>query len=327
MPLQPNRRKSRLAPRRKDAVTDKIVAADIDRQPDKAATAAVTPVRAEPGRKRPATAGTTRRTRRTPAAKQTAPAVRQAAPAVRQAVPAAKQTAPVEPKKARTGIRSPLTKQAASGQKKPESSKTPILKVIPLGGMREIGKNLTVYEYGDEMIIVDCGIAFPEDDMPGIDVVIPDFSYVIQNKHKLKAIFLTHGHEDHIGALPWLCKDIRVPIYGNQLTIELVRLKLEDRNTGASNVLLKPAKDGDLIRAGAFSVEFIHVNHSIADANAFVIRTPVGVIYHSGDFKIDYTPITGNPMDLSRIAAVGNENVLLLLCESTNVERKGNSSS
>jgi ribonuclease J len=305
MPLQPNRRKSRLAPRRKDAVVDKITAAENDKQPDPAVTAAAAPAGSEPGRKRPATAGTARQTRRTPAAKQAAPAAKQA----------------------RTGIRPPLARQAAAGQKKTDSSKSPVLKVIPLGGMREIGKNLTVYEYGDEMIIVDCGIAFPEDDMPGIDVVIPDFSYVIQNKQKLKAIFLTHGHEDHIGALPWLCKDVRVPIYGNQLTIELVRLKLEDRNTGASNVLLKPAKDGDQIRAGVFSVEFIHVNHSIADANALVIRTPVGVIYHSGDFKIDYTPITGVPMDLSRIAAVGNENVLLLLCESTNVERKGSSSS
>ncbi len=217
----------------------------------------------------------------------------------------------------------PLRKKTKS----PARDKLQRLKVIPLGGMREIGKNMTAYEYGNEMIIVDCGLAFPEDDMPGIDIVIPDFSYVLQNKDKLKGIFLTHGHEDHIGALPWLCKQVDVPIYGNQLTIELVRLKLDDRGAGAANVTLRSAKDGDLITLGSFSVEFIHVNHSIADANALVVRSPAGVIYHSGDFKIDYTPITGGPMDLARIAAVGKENVLLLICESTNVERKGYSPS
>ncbi|MEA4888941.1 MAG: ribonuclease J [Clostridiaceae bacterium] len=202
-----------------------------------------------------------------------------------------------------------------------------MLKVIPLGGMREIGKNMTVYECGQDMILVDCGLAFPEDDMPGIDVVIPDFSYVIQNKQKLRGIFLTHGHEDHIGALPWLCKEVHVPIYGNQLTLELVRLKLEDRGSGAAGVSLNPIKDGSVITVGSFSVEFIHINHSIADANALVIRTPAGIVYHSGDFKIDYTPINGGPMDLSRIAAIGSENVLLMVCESTNVEKKGYSPS
>ena len=203
----------------------------------------------------------------------------------------------------------------------------PSLKIIPLGGMREIGKNLTVYEYGNDMIIVDCGLAFPEEDMPGIDVVIPDFSYLIRNKDKLRGIFLTHGHEDHIGALPWLCKDVKVPIFGNRLTLELVRLKLEDRGTGVSGVTLHPIKDGVVIPAGPFSVEFIHVNHSIADANALAIRTPVGTIFHSGDFKIDYTPINGGPMDLARIAAIGQEGVLAMVCESTNVERPGHSSS
>lgn len=202
-----------------------------------------------------------------------------------------------------------------------------LLKIIPLGGMREIGKNLTVYEYGNDMIVVDCGIAFPEDDMPGIDVVIPDFSYLIQNKQKIRGIFITHGHEDHIGALPWLCRDIRVPIYANLLTLELIKLKLEDRGTGASGVKLMPARDGDVITAGCFSVEFIHVNHSIADANSLVVTTPAGIIYHSGDFKIDYTPINGGPMDLTRIAEIGRKNVLLMFCESTNVERKGSSPS
>jgi ribonuclease J len=217
--------------------------------------------------------------------------------------------------------------KSAAPDRQAVASGLPTLKIIPLGGMREIGKNLTVYEYGSDMIVVDCGIAFPEEDMPGIDVVIPDFSYLIQNKDKLRGIFLTHGHEDHIGALPWLCKDIQVPIYGNRLTLELVRLKLEDRGTGVSGVALHPIKNGVVIPAGCFSVEFIHVNHSIADANALAISTPVGVIYHSGDFKIDYTPINGGPMDLSRIAAIGAEGVLAMVCESTNIERRGHSPS
>lgn len=197
------------------------------------------------------------------------------------------------------------------------------LRVIPLGGMREIGKNMTVYEYGDEMIVVDCGIAFPDEDMPGIDVVIPDFSYIQQNLAKLQAVFVTHGHEDHIGALPWFCKEFQVPVYGNRLSIELVRSKLDDRGTGVTNARLVPVRDGDVVTIGSFSVEFIHVNHSIADANALVVRTPAGAIYHSGDFKVDHTPINGGPMDLARIGAIGDEGVLLMVCESTNIERKG----
>lgn len=232
-----------------------------------------------------------------------------------QAIPAVKRKS-----KAATGI----NPSAKAGQR---HETTGLLKVIPLGGMREIGKNLTVYEYDNDMIVVDCGIAFPEEDMPGIDVVIPDFTYLLQNKEKLRGIFITHGHEDHIGALPWLCRDLHVPIYGNRLTLELIRLKLEDRGTGAAGVQLIPARDGDVVTAGCFSVEFIHINHSIADANALAIGTPAGVIYHSGDFKIDYTPINGGPMDLTRIAEIGRQNVLLMLCESTNVERKGSSPS
>ncbi|NCC77964.1 MAG: ribonuclease J, partial [Clostridia bacterium] len=204
-----------------------------------------------------------------------------------------------------------------------QHSATPRLKVIPLGGMREIGKNMTVYEYGDDMIIVDCGIAFPAEDMPGIDVVIPDFSYVINNRQKLRGIFITHGHEDHIGALPYLLKDIKVPVYANHLTIELISRKIEDRGTGVKNAQLIKVSDGDVVGVGNFSVEFIHVNHSIEDANALVIRTPAGIIYHSGDFKIDHTPIHGKPMDLTRIGAIGDEGVLLMVCESTNVEKKG----
>jgi ribonuclease J len=198
-----------------------------------------------------------------------------------------------------------------------------LLKVIPLGGMREIGKNMTVFEYGSDMIIVDCGIAFPDEDMPGIDVVIPDFSYVIKNKQKLRGIFLTHGHEDHIGALPWLCKEVNAPIYGNKLTIELVKIKLNDRGTGVKNVSLNAISDGAKVDAGVFNVEFIHTNHSIADANALAIRTPAGIVFHSGDFKIDYTPINGGPMDLARIAQIGAEGVLLMIADSTNVERSG----
>jgi ribonuclease J len=218
-------------------------------------------------------------------------------------------------------------KQKTTKQNIQAQPRSPMLKIIPLGGMREIGKNLTVYEYDDEIIVVDCGIAFPEEDMPGIDVVIPDFSYLVRNKEKIRGIFLTHGHEDHIGALPWLCKDVKVPIYGNRLTLELVRLKLEDRGTGVTGVTLHPIKDGVVIPAGSFSVEFIHVNHSIADANALAIRSPAGTIFHSGDFKIDYTPINGGPIDLARIAAIGQEGVLAMVCESTNVERPGHSSS
>jgi ribonuclease J len=205
----------------------------------------------------------------------------------------------------------------------PASAGAPRLKVIPLGGMREIGKNMTVYEYGDEMIIVDCGIAFPDEEMPGIDVVIPDFSYVHDNRQKLRGIFITHGHEDHIGALPYLLKDIKCPLYSNHMTVELIRRKIEDRGTGVSQAQLIKVSDGDIVGVGNFSVEFIHVNHSIEDANALAIRTPAGTIYHSGDFKIDHTPVHGAPMDLARIGAIGDEGVLLMVCESTNIERKG----
>ncbi len=208
-----------------------------------------------------------------------------------------------------------------------QSAQSDKLKIIPLGGMREIGKNLTVYEYGQDMIIVDCGIAFPDEDMPGIDVVIPDFSYVLQNKDRLRGIFLTHGHEDHIGSLAWLCKDVNVPVYGNKLTIALARQKIEDRGTGVKGVQLNTITCGTVYEAGCFQVEFIHTNHSIADANCLVIRTPAGIIFHTGDFKIDFTPIYGNPIDLTRIAEIGSEGVMLMFCESTNVGVKGYSPS
>ncbi len=248
--------------------------------------------------------------------------------AAASATAGSKQTGSAKPSAGSKPVRNQQKQQRQKPkQKQQDPSKNGMLKLIPLGGMREIGKNMTVIEYENDMIIVDCGIGFPEEDMPGIDIVIPDFSYLSSNRHKLKAVFLTHGHEDHIGALPWLCKEYNVPIYGNKLTIELVRNKLNDRGTGVKNVALRPVSDGDRIDAGVFNVEFIHTNHSIADANALAIRTPAGIIFHSGDFKIDYTPIHGGPADLARIAQIGAEGVLLMIADSTNVERSGFTSS
>ena len=183
------------------------------------------------------------------------------------------------------------------------------LKIISLGGLNEIGKNLTVYEYGGDIIVVDCGMGFPDDDMYGIDVVIPDISYLMKNREKIRGIFLTHGHEDHIGALPYVLRDIQAPIYATRMTAGLVELKLEEHG------LLKQTKihtcaAGDKIKAGAFTVEFIHINHSIADAVAFAIHTPVGVCVHTGDFKIDPTPISGGMADLARLGQLGKEGVL-----------------
>lgn len=196
------------------------------------------------------------------------------------------------------------------------------LRIIPLGGIREIGKNLTVFETDNDMILVDCGVAFPEDDMPGIDAVIPDFTYVIENKDKLRAIVLTHGHEDHIGALPYFLKEINVPIYGTKLTLALVEKKLEDFNLAAS-ANLQVVKHSEMIMKGDFCIEFIRTNHSIADACALAIYTPCGTIIHTGDFKVDYTPIDGAPIDLMRFAELGEKGVLLLMADSTNAERKG----
>lgn len=196
------------------------------------------------------------------------------------------------------------------------------LRIIPLGGIREIGKNLTVFETDNDMILVDCGVAFPEDDMPGIDAVIPDFSYVIEHKDKLRAIVLTHGHEDHIGALPYFLKEINVPIYGTKLTLALVEKKLEDFNL-ASTANLQVVKHSEMIMKGDFCIEFIRTNHSIADASALAIITPCGIVIHTGDFKVDYTPIDGAPIDLMRFAELGEKGVLLLMADSTNAERKG----
>lgn len=196
------------------------------------------------------------------------------------------------------------------------------LRIIPLGGLGEIGKNITVFEYGEDIIIVDCGIAFPEDDMLGIDLVIPDVTYLTKNKEKVKGFVLTHGHEDHIGALPYILKDLNVPLYGTKLTLGLVEQKLEEHGLLGS-VKLKTVKQSDVIQLGCFKVEFIRSSHSIADSVALAIFTPEGVIVHTGDFKVDYTPIEGEPIDLARLAELGKKGVLLLMADSTNVEREG----
>jgi len=196
------------------------------------------------------------------------------------------------------------------------------LKVIPLGGLQEIGKNITAFEYDEDIIVVDCGLAFPEDDMLGIDLVIPDISYLMKNREKIRGIILTHGHEDHIGGMPYLLKEINVPVYGTRLTNGLLALKLEEH--GLLEVTrLENVEAGETVQLGAFKVEFIHSTHSIADAVSLALHTPVGVIIHTSDFKIDYTPIEGKPIDLARFAELGNKGVLLLMCDSTNVERTG----
>jgi ribonuclease J len=196
------------------------------------------------------------------------------------------------------------------------------LKVIPLGGLEEIGKNMTVFEYGNSMFVVDCGLAFPEDEMLGIDLVIPDISYLEKNIEKIKGIILTHGHEDHIGALPYVLKKINVPIYGTELTLGLLENKLIEHQM-LDITELRIITAGQTIQLGAFKAEFIRSTHSIADCVALAIHSPVGIVLHTSDFKIDQTPIEGEPMDLARIAELGKKGVLLLMADSTNVERAG----
>ena len=196
------------------------------------------------------------------------------------------------------------------------------LKIISLGGLNEIGKNLTVYEYGGDIIVVDVGMGFPDDDMYGIDVVIPDVTYLIKNQNKIRGIFITHGHEDHIGALPYVLRSVNAPIYATRMSAGLIKLKLEEHRL-LDRTKLITCEAGDVVKAGRFSVEFIHVNHSIADAVAFAIKCPVGTCVHTGDFKIDATPIQGGMMDLGRLGELGKEGVLALLADSTNVERPG----
>ena len=211
-------------------------------------------------------------------------------------------------------------KKTAKKVVKKEAPALPV-RIIPLGGLHEVGKNLTVVEYGEEMVIIDCGLMFPSDDMPGVDAVIPDFSYLLENKDKIKAIFLTHGHEDHIGGLPYLLKQLDLPIYGTKLTLGLVEVKLNEHKLNKNKLTV--ITPGSVTKLGSFSVEAIRVNHSIPDAIAFAIHTPGGTVVHTGDWKIDYDPVEGEMIDLARFAELGKQGVLALLSDSTNSERGG----
>ena len=200
--------------------------------------------------------------------------------------------------------------------------KTIPIKVIPLGGLGEIGKNMTAFEYKDEIIVIDCGLAFPDEDLYGIDMVIPDVTYLMNNKDKVKGFFITHGHEDHIGGLPYILKQINVPIYGTKLTLGLIESKLKEHSM-LSDCTLNIIEPGELIKLEQFKIEYIRNNHSIPDSCSIALHTPVGVIIHSGDFKVDFTPIDGSVMDLQRYAQLGKKGVLLLMADSTNSLHKG----
>lgn len=234
-----------------------------------------------------------------------------------------------KPQNQKTSSRTQGTKQKYRGyrqnKKTPNTVKTQFtspVKIAFLGGLNEVGKNLTVIEYNNEIIIIDCGLAFPDSSMPGVDLVIPDFTYLEKNADKVKAIFITHGHEDHIGGLSYLLKVVNAPVYSTKLTIGLVEYKLAEAKM-SSKVKLNTIKPADVIKAGGFTVEAIHVNHSIPDALAFAVKCKEGVIIHTGDFKIDSTPIDGGMMNLSRLGQLGNEGVLCLMSDSTNAERAG----
>ncbi|MDR1495880.1 MAG: RNase J family beta-CASP ribonuclease [Clostridiales Family XIII bacterium] len=200
----------------------------------------------------------------------------------------------------------------------------PFLRIIPLGGLNEIGKNMTAFEYGDSIMIVDCGMSFPEDEMFGIDVVIPDFGYIEDNFHKVKGLVITHGHEDHIGGVPYLLKRVNIPVYATGLALGLIKSKLDEHGLKAK---LKRIEAGHKLTLGDFKVEAIHMTHSIADSLSFAIHTPLGVVYHSGDFKVDYTPVGNFPIDLPRLAELGGKGVLLMLSDSTNANRQGHTKS
>ena len=196
------------------------------------------------------------------------------------------------------------------------------LKIIPLGGLEQIGMNITAFEYGDSIVVVDCGLSFPEDDMLGIDLVIPDVTYLKENISKVKGFVITHGHEDHIGALPYVLKEVNVPIYATKLTLALINNKLKEHNL-TKTTKLKEVKHGQVINLGDFAIEFIKTNHSIQDAAALAIYSPVGIVVHTGDFKVDYTPVFGDAIDLQRFAEIGRKGVLAVMCDSTNAERPG----
>ena len=214
--------------------------------------------------------------------------------------------------------RAPLRKPTRNSQKEAKSK----LKIIPLGGLEQIGMNITAFEYEDSIIVVDCGLAFPGDDMLGIDLVIPDVSYLKQNIDKVKGFVITHGHEDHIGAMPYILQQVNVPVYGTKLTIALIEHKLKEHNL-LKNTKRKVMKHGQSVNLGCFRVEFIKTNHSIQDASALAIFSPVGIVLHTGDFKIDYTPVFGDPIDLQRFAELGKKGVLAMLADSTNATRPG----
>ena len=209
-----------------------------------------------------------------------------------------------------------------SGRKSNNRRSSSKLKIIPLGGLEQIGMNITAFEYEDSIVVVDCGLSFPEDDMLGIDLVIPDVTYLKENISKVKGFVITHGHEDHIGALPYVLKEVNVPIYATKLTLGLIRNKLKEHNLVRSTKM-KEVKHGQVINLGDFAVEFIKTNHSIQDASALAIYSPVGIVVHTGDFKVDYTPVFGDAIDLQRFAEIGKKGVLALMCESTNAERPG----
>ena len=207
-------------------------------------------------------------------------------------------------------------------KQKTSEKETKSIKIIPLGGLEKIGMNITVIECDDSIIVVDCGISFPEDEMLGIDCVIPDVTYLKENKDKVKGFVLTHGHEDHIGALPYILKEINVPVYGTKLTIGILENKLKEHNL-LQKTRRKTIKHGQSINLGCFTIEFVKTNHSISDATALAIFSPAGIIVHTGDFKVDYTPINGAAIDLQRFGELGKKGVLALLSDSTNAERPG----
>ncbi len=233
----------------------------------------------------------------------------------------------VDNKKAQVSKSKSYSKRQSQNKtyKKTSKPKLPI-KIIPLGGLGEIGKNITLYEYDGDMFLVDCGMSFPDEEMPGIDIVIPDFSYILENKEKIKGMVITHGHEDHIGAIPYLLKEFNLPIYATRLTIGLIEGKLKEHRLLA-DAKLNVVKAGDVVNFGKLNVEFINVNHSIPDAVAFAINSPAGTVIHTGDFKIDTTPIDGQVIDLGRFGEYGKKGVLALLSDSTNAERPGFTSS
>ncbi len=268
---------------------------------------------------KPEKAKSTKKTSAKPQDKKPAPKTEKPAPKAEQkkktqktseSKPAKKQ-APKNSQKAPTPVVN-VEKNFIKGEK---------LKIIPLGGLNEIGKNMTLIEYGKDIIIIDCGMTFPDAEMPGVDIVIPDFTYVERNADRIRGVLLTHGHEDHIGGVPYLLKKLNVPVYGTKLTIGLVNSKLKEHNPG--KVTLNTVVPGESVRLGCFTVEFIRVNHSIPDAVAIAVKTPLGNLLHMGDFKVDYTPIEGGIIDLARIAELGKEGILALMSDSTNSERPG----